>query len=37
VYFCSTQGGGPVESSIGPIPDGYGNGTGQIWANRIDD
>jgi uncharacterized protein len=37
VYFCSTQGGGPAESSIGPIPDGYGNGTGQIWAYRIDD
>ena len=32
VYFCSTQGGGPAETSIGPIPDGYGNGHGQIWA-----
>jgi secreted PhoX family phosphatase len=32
IYFCSTQGGGPAESSLGPIPDGYGNGTGQIWA-----
>ena len=32
VYFCSTQGGGPAETSIGPIADGYGNGTGQIWA-----
>jgi secreted PhoX family phosphatase len=32
VYFCSTQGGGPAETSIGPIPDGYGNGSGQIWA-----
>jgi hypothetical protein len=32
VYFCSTQGGGPAEGSLGPIPDGYGNGTGQIWA-----
>jgi len=32
VYFCSTQGGGPAETSIGPIADGYGNGAGQIWA-----
>jgi secreted PhoX family phosphatase len=32
VYFCSTQGGGPAETSFGPIADGYGNGTGQIWA-----
>jgi secreted PhoX family phosphatase len=32
VYFCSTQGGGPAETSTGPIADGYGNGTGQIWA-----
>ncbi len=32
VYFCSTQGGGPAETSIGPIADGYGNGHGQIWA-----
>ncbi|HET6212058.1 MAG TPA: alkaline phosphatase PhoX [Micromonosporaceae bacterium] len=32
VYFCSTQGGGPAETSIGPIPNGYGNGSGQIWA-----
>jgi secreted PhoX family phosphatase len=32
VYFASTQGGGPAETSLGPIPDGYGNGTGQIWA-----
>jgi secreted PhoX family phosphatase len=37
VYFCSTQGGGPAETSLGPIPDGYGNGTGQIWAYRIED
>jgi secreted PhoX family phosphatase len=35
VYFCSTQGGGPAETSFGPIADGYGNGTGQIWAYRI--
>jgi secreted PhoX family phosphatase len=32
VYFCATQGGGPAETSIGPIADGYGNGSGQIWA-----
>ena len=32
VYFCSTQGGGPAETTLGPIADGYGNGTGQIWA-----
>jgi secreted PhoX family phosphatase len=35
VYFCSTQGGGPAETSFGPIPNGYGNGTGQIWAYRV--
>ena len=32
VYFCATQGGGPAETSIGPIADGYGNGFGQIWG-----
>ena len=32
VYFCSTQAGGPAETSTGPIADGFGNGTGQIWA-----
>jgi hypothetical protein len=37
VYFCSTQGGGPAETSLGPIPDGYGNGSGQIWAYRVED
>jgi secreted PhoX family phosphatase len=37
VYFCSTQGGGPAETSFGPIADGYGNGTGQVWAYRIGD
>jgi uncharacterized protein len=37
VYFCCTQGGGPAETSIGPIVDGFGNGTGQIWAYRIED
>jgi secreted PhoX family phosphatase len=37
VYFASTQGGGPAEASDGPIANGYGNGTGQIWAYRIAD
>lgn len=32
VYFCATQGGGPAETSFGPIADGYGNGSGQVWA-----
>jgi secreted PhoX family phosphatase len=32
VYFCSTQGGGAAEAGPGPIADGYGNGTGQVWA-----
>ncbi|HCT77418.1 MAG TPA: hypothetical protein DGT23_12665 [Micromonosporaceae bacterium] len=32
VYFTATQGGGPAETSIGPIADGYGNGQGQVWA-----
>ena len=32
VSFCSTQGGGPAEASVGPIHDGYGNGAGQVWA-----
>jgi uncharacterized protein len=35
VYFCCTQGGGPPETSIGPIADGFGNGFGQIWAYKI--
>jgi len=34
VYFCSTQGGGDEMpgSLTTPVPTGYGNGTGQIWA-----
>ncbi|HEY0700164.1 MAG TPA: alkaline phosphatase PhoX, partial [Micromonospora sp.] len=32
VYFTATQGGGPGETSVGPIADGYGNGHGQVWA-----
>ena len=34
VYFTSTQGGGAAETSLGPIPDGFGNGSGQIWAYK---
>jgi secreted PhoX family phosphatase len=34
VYFTATQGGGPAETSFGPIADGYGNGSGQVWAYR---
>jgi secreted PhoX family phosphatase len=37
VYFCSTQGGGPAEASFGPIGNGYGNGTGQVWAYRTEE
>jgi hypothetical protein len=32
IYFCSTQGGGAAETSLGPIGNGFGNGTGQVWA-----
>jgi uncharacterized protein len=35
VYFCSTQGGGPAETALGPIANGYGNGSGQIWAYHV--
>ncbi len=31
VYFTSTQGGGPPEVGA-PAADGYGNGSGQVWA-----
>jgi uncharacterized protein len=37
VYFCCTQGGGPPEGSFGPIANGFGNGSGQIWAYRIEE
>lgn len=37
VYFTATQGGGPAETSIGPIADGFGNGSGQVWAYRTDE
>jgi secreted PhoX family phosphatase len=37
IYFCATQGGGPAETSFGPIADGFGNGNGQIWAYRIEE
>jgi uncharacterized protein len=32
VFFAATQGGGPPESGVGPIADGWGNGSGQLWA-----
>ncbi|MET0803634.1 MAG: alkaline phosphatase PhoX [Acidimicrobiales bacterium] len=32
VWFTSTQGGGAPETSIGPIANGFGNGSGQVWA-----
>jgi secreted PhoX family phosphatase len=32
IYFVATQGGGPSEGSFGPIGNGYGNGTGQVWS-----
>lgn len=35
VYFVATQGGGPAETSLGPIADGYGNGSGQVWSHDI--
>ncbi len=36
IYFCCTQGGGPAETSFGPIADSaFGNGSGQIWACTI--
>jgi uncharacterized protein len=37
VYFTATQGGGLAETSIGPVADGYGNGSGQVWAYRTQD
>jgi uncharacterized protein len=33
VYFTSTQGGGEAETELGPhSANGYGNGSGQVWA-----
>jgi secreted PhoX family phosphatase len=34
VYFCSTQGGGPAEPGNSDPAQGWGNGSGQIWAYR---
>jgi secreted PhoX family phosphatase len=34
IYFVATQGGGPAEAGLGPIADGYGNGSGQVWSYR---
>jgi secreted PhoX family phosphatase len=38
VYFCSTQGGGPQEPGESDTVQGWGNGSGQIWAyhTRLD-
>lgn len=32
LWFTATQGGGPAETSVGPIANGFGNGSGQVWA-----
>jgi secreted PhoX family phosphatase len=32
LWFTSTQGGGQPEQGDPPIADGYGNGSGQVWA-----
>ena len=32
VWFTATQGGGPAETSPGPIANGFGNGSGQVWG-----
>jgi uncharacterized protein len=35
IYFCSTQGGGPPEPGTSDTVQGWGNGSGQIWAYDI--
>jgi hypothetical protein len=35
VYFCSTQGGGPAEPGPTDPVQGFGNGSGQIWAYDV--
>jgi secreted PhoX family phosphatase len=35
VFFCSTQGGGPAEPGTSDTVQGWGNGSGQIWAYDI--
>jgi secreted PhoX family phosphatase len=35
VYFTSTQGGGPAEPALSDPVQGWGNGTGQVWAYDI--
>ena len=37
VYFTSTQGGGPAEPGPQDPVQGWGNGSGQVWAYRIED
>ena len=37
VYFTSTQGGGAAEAATPPpVANGYGNGSGQVWAYDIE-
>jgi uncharacterized protein len=35
VYFTSTQGGGPAEPGLSDTVQGWGNGTGQVWAYEV--
>jgi secreted PhoX family phosphatase len=35
IYFCSTQGGGQAEPGPSDTVQGWGNGTGQIWAYDV--
>jgi len=35
VHFTATQGGGPAEAELGPIADGFGNGSGQVWTYDV--
>jgi uncharacterized protein len=37
IYFTSTQGGGPAEPTNADNAQGWGNGSGQVWAYRIDE
>jgi uncharacterized protein len=37
IYFTSTQGGGPAEPGPQDPVQGWGNGSGQIWAYRVED
>jgi secreted PhoX family phosphatase len=35
VYFTSTQGGGPAETVMQDEEEGFGNGSGQVWAYDV--